>query len=140
MDSFAVHLYSNAKWHDLNDAYDVGHVVRTANVGVTHHICIKKVHAGFNTPFQDAEYWAPIFSDMLNVKTVNDYKWLGPKFDPIKAYFKRLFCRHTELDFVRNIHGDEIIYSGWKRSVWRCKHCTTYKLQDQLHKEETVNG
>ena len=28
------------------------------------------------------------------------------------AFFRRLFCRHREFDFVRNIYGDEINHCG----------------------------
>lgn len=45
---------------------------------------------------------------------------------------KRLFCRH-EFEFVRNIYGDEIIERGWKRSIWRCKHCGKTVERDELH-------
>lgn len=46
--------------------------------------------------------------------------------------FKRIFCKHKNIYWVRNIYGDEIndissrhIY----RSIWRCKDCgrTFYK-------------
>lgn len=35
------------------------------------------------------------------------------------------FCRHLDkpLEFIRNIHGDEINYSGGKRSLWKCPIC-----------------
>ena len=47
-------------------------------------------------------------------------------------FFKRLFCQH-ELEFVRNIYGDEIIERGWKRSIWRCRKCGKTVMQDALH-------
>ena len=37
-------------------------------------------------------------------------------------FLKRLLCRHS-FEFVRNIYGDEVIERGWKRAIWRCKHC-----------------
>ena len=37
-------------------------------------------------------------------------------------FIKRLFCKH-KYEFVRNIHGDEIRYVGWKRSIWKCTKC-----------------
>lgn len=52
------------------------------------------------------------------------------------SILKRLFCKH-EFKFVRNIYGDEIIHSGWKRSVWRCGKCGRYKLADKLHRPST---
>ncbi len=48
------------------------------------------------------------------------------------SFFKRLFCRHKELEFVRNLHGDEIIEHGWKRSVWECVRCGTFRFQGSL--------
>lgn len=47
-------------------------------------------------------------------------------------FFRRLFCQH-EFDFVRNIHGDEIIECGWKRSIWKCRKCGKINLGDLLH-------
>ena len=47
-------------------------------------------------------------------------------------FIKRLFCRHTERDFVRNIYGDEIIEYGWKRSIWRCAKCGKLVYSDRL--------
>ena len=48
-------------------------------------------------------------------------------------FIKRLFCRHTERDFVRNIYGDEIIEYGWKRSIWRCAKCSKLLYDDLPH-------
>jgi hypothetical protein len=46
-------------------------------------------------------------------------------------WIKRLFCKHS-FSFVRNIYGDEIIHSGWKRSVWKCDTCGKVNLSDSL--------
>jgi hypothetical protein len=46
---------------------------------------------------------------------------------------KRLFHRH-KYSFIRNIHGDEIIHSGWKRSIWKCSQCDKVKLSDELNR------
>lgn len=35
--------------------------------------------------------------------------------------------------FSRNIHGDEIMHRGWKRSEWRCERCKKYEYRDDLH-------
>jgi hypothetical protein len=51
---------------------------------------------------------------------------------PMIRFIKRLFCRHTERDFVRNIYGDEIIEYGWKRSIWRCAKCGKLVYSDRL--------
>lgn len=53
------------------------------------------------------------------------------------GFFKRLFCRH-DLEFVRNIYGDEIIEWGWKRSIWKCKHCGKIAPKDSLHERPNL--
>lgn len=49
------------------------------------------------------------------------------------AFFKRLFCPHGAWIFVRNIYGDEIIYRGWKRSIFKCPTCGAYQFRDKLY-------
>lgn len=49
------------------------------------------------------------------------------------GFFKKLFCGHSVLEFVRNIYGDEIIARGWKRSIWRCGKCGATVAKDDLH-------
>lgn len=49
------------------------------------------------------------------------------------AFFKRLFCKHYKVTFVRNIYGDEIIEWGWKRSLWKCEKCGALVPADHLH-------
>lgn len=46
---------------------------------------------------------------------------------------KRLFCKHNYV-FVKNIYGDEIVYMGFKRSIWKCGKCGKTKLSDYLDK------
>lgn len=36
---------------------------------------------------------------------------------------RKLFCRHRDLTFKRNIYGDEILHSGGMRSLWVCTKC-----------------
>lgn len=39
---------------------------------------------------------------------------------------KKLFCKHEDLEFVRNIYGDEINRINYRkiyRSIWLCKKC-----------------
>lgn len=38
--------------------------------------------------------------------------------------------------FTRNIYGDEIIWSGGKRSIWRCRHCGGSDYRDTLFSDE----
>lgn len=35
---------------------------------------------------------------------------------------KQFFCKHNNIEFIRNIYGDEINYAN-ARSVWKCKYC-----------------
>ena len=54
----------------------------------------------------------------------------------IVELLRRLFCRHRDLVFVRNIYGDEIVHSGrFKRSWWQCQRCGARKSKPELHKE-----
>lgn len=56
------------------------------------------------------------------------------------AFLRRLFCRHREFDFVRNIYGDEINHCGGKRSVWRCRGCGSAVLHADLHDTGDLRG
>jgi len=47
---------------------------------------------------------------------------------------RRLFCRHASVTFVRNIYGDAIILSGYKRSIWKCQDCGAVLHRAELHK------
>ncbi len=50
----------------------------------------------------------------------------------IPLWLRNLFCRHSNLDFVRNIYGDEIIELGNKRSQWKCRNCGSTVYRDNL--------
>lgn len=44
----------------------------------------------------------------------------------INMKIKHFFCKHNNIEFVRNIYGDEInkiSTSHIYRSAWRCKYC-----------------
>lgn len=45
---------------------------------------------------------------------------------------KRFFCKHNNIEFVRNIYGDEINYAN-ARSVWKCKYCGKILYKDKLN-------
>lgn len=45
---------------------------------------------------------------------------------------KRLFCKH-DYQLVRNIYGDEINYTGYKRSIFKCSKCNKYIYRDYLY-------
>jgi len=54
--------------------------------------------------------------------------------------FKRIFCRHKEAVFVRNIYGDEINHvslSKVYRSWWRCCHCGAWVARQELVEAQT---
>jgi hypothetical protein len=51
-------------------------------------------------------------------------------------FIKGLFCKHIELEFIRNFYGDEIIRSNWKRSKWICKTCKKYIYREEYVEEE----
>lgn len=44
-----------------------------------------------------------------------------------------LFCSHRHIEFVRNIHGDEINERGGKRSLWNCLNCKTSVAKGYLY-------
>ena len=50
------------------------------------------------------------------------------------SLLKRLFCKH-HFEFVRNIYGDEIIQSGYMRSIWHCVFCDAIKWGKRLEQE-----
>lgn len=50
----------------------------------------------------------------------------------LATFARRVFCRHRNVRFVRNIHGDEINTTG-KRSVWTCQACSAVVLRADLH-------
>ena len=55
----------------------------------------------------------------------------------LKDFFKRLFCRHKNIYFIRNIYGDEINHvsvSKIYRSWWKCRDCDEF-----VKKEEYVD-
>lgn len=53
--------------------------------------------------------------------------------------FRQLFCKHEKSIFVRNIHGGEIIQSGFKRSIWQCPECNKVLLSETLYQQH-ING
>ena len=44
----------------------------------------------------------------------------------MKRLLKQIVCKHENLEFIRNIYGDEINKVNLKyiyRSIWKCKDC-----------------
>lgn len=50
----------------------------------------------------------------------------------IRKIYLKLRCKH-DLTFVRNIYGDEIIWTGYKRSIRKCSKCGKYKYNNHLY-------
>jgi hypothetical protein len=50
-----------------------------------------------------------------------------------RTEIRRLFCRHADAEFIRNIYGDEIIASDYKRSIWHCSACGLQVFRDDLY-------
>ena len=48
--------------------------------------------------------------------------------------FKYLFCKHNDLEFLGNIHGDLIDVCSTRkhinRSAWRCKDCGKFIFKE----------
>ena len=59
----------------------------------------------------------------------------------IKSFIYRNFiCRHRLLSWVRNTHGDEIIYCGYKRTWCHCDSCGKFILiDDYITKEMAIS-
>jgi len=55
------------------------------------------------------------------------------------GFIKRFFCKH-DLTFVRNIYGDEIIMSGYKRSIWKCAKCGALVFKEDLQRDAHQQG
>ncbi len=56
-------------------------------------------------------------------------------------WLRRLFCRHSSIVFLRNIHGDEI--NAWSvrrvyRSLWLCERCGGLVARPELVEVTTV--
>ena len=50
---------------------------------------------------------------------------------------KGLICKHSYV-WRNNIYGDQIIYAGWKRSIWECEKCERVQFRDKLGGPEYV--
>ena len=50
-------------------------------------------------------------------------------------FIKRLFCKHKNIEFKRNLYGDSInIFNA--RSMWTCKKCNKLLLESDLYIKE----
>lgn len=52
---------------------------------------------------------------------------------------KKIFCKHENLEFIRNIYGDEINRVSLKhiyRSIWKCKDCGKIVYKGKLGGEK----
>ena len=48
-------------------------------------------------------------------------------------FFHALVCSHKHVEFIRNLHGDEINQHGGKRSIWRCIDCESQLKRSSLY-------
>lgn len=53
-----------------------------------------------------------------------------------KAY--KLFCKHKNITFLRNVYGDEINYIN-ARSIWVCKDCNRTIRKNELYYKNKYN-
>lgn len=51
-------------------------------------------------------------------------------------FFKRLFCKHYKVVFIRNISGDEVLEWAYNRSLWKCDKCSAVVPSKHLHNYE----
>ncbi len=71
------------------------------------------------------------------------YKDIDRKINKIIKLFKK--CKHKDLAFVCNIHGDSINYYDGYRSIWYCYECERYYKSPILVKgyqdgKKAING
>lgn len=60
----------------------------------------------------------------------------APKDSAVVALLRRILGLHQhDYRFIRNIYGDEVVYSGWNRSRWMCRYCNKLKYSPSLHEE-----
>lgn len=56
---------------------------------------------------------------------------------------KKMFCKHENLEFIRNIYGDEINRISLKhiyRSIWQCKDCGKIVYKGKLGGENEAKN
>lgn len=57
--------------------------------------------------------------------------------EELQDIFYRIKCKHNDLEFYKNIYGDNI--NGYSsgvpiyRSIWRCKNCGKLILRENLY-------
>ena len=54
----------------------------------------------------------------------------------IKAFFKMITCKHNEVEFIRNIYGDEINFRNGNRSEFKCVRCGRIVYKKELYDED----
>ena len=56
------------------------------------------------------------------------------------SILKQIFCNH-DYKWKETIHGDEIRYCGWKRTIYECSKCGKEKyLDDYIQKDFDWNN
>ena len=54
----------------------------------------------------------------------------------IEFFFKMITCKHVEVDFIRNIYGDEINFRNGNRSEFKCNRCGRIVYKKELYDKE----
>lgn len=55
----------------------------------------------------------------------------------MKNLLKKLFCKHEELEFIENVHGDMINHLNC-RSIWKCCKCGKIIFKKDLWNNEEL--
>ncbi|MDF3052610.1 MAG: hypothetical protein K0S19_715 [Geminicoccaceae bacterium] len=54
-------------------------------------------------------------------------------------FLQWLFCKHPNMQFVRNLYGDELNHASLTtvyRSVWQCADCLMFENRRELHDDK----
>lgn len=54
---------------------------------------------------------------------------------------RKISCKHNDVEFIRNIYGDEINQLSGKntvRSIWKCKNCGRIIYKGSLYMENKI--
>lgn len=60
--------------------------------------------------------------------------WIQELAKTVCQIIRQLWCWNHHYSFVRNIYGDEILWTGG-RSWWKCDHCNKRIISQSLHVE-----
>ena len=54
----------------------------------------------------------------------------------IEFFFKMIPCKHAEVEFIRNIYGDEINLRNGNRSEFKCNRCGRIVYKKDIYDEK----